>query len=128
MPLSGLRGIIAERMAASAHTAARVTLVSEVDATAFVEVRTRLKEMEGNGLVEKVNGSSGKHAQYVTTPVADELEPIIRNLAEWAHRNIDCNVSLQALDARLLMWKIRGKIDLLHVITLKTFCRESHSI
>ena len=44
MPLSGLRGIIAERMAFSAHTAARVTLVTEVDATAFVEARTRLKE------------------------------------------------------------------------------------
>jgi pyruvate dehydrogenase E2 component (dihydrolipoamide acetyltransferase) len=43
-PLSGLRGIIAERMAFSAHTAARVTLVTEVDATAFVEARTRLKE------------------------------------------------------------------------------------
>ena len=44
VPLSGLRGIIAERMAFSAHTAARVTLVTEVDATAFVEARTRLKE------------------------------------------------------------------------------------
>jgi pyruvate dehydrogenase E2 component (dihydrolipoamide acetyltransferase) len=44
VPLTGLRGIIAERMAASARTAARVTLVSEVDATAFVEVRTRLKD------------------------------------------------------------------------------------
>jgi pyruvate dehydrogenase E2 component (dihydrolipoamide acetyltransferase) len=42
-PLTGLRGIIAERMAFSAHTAARVTLVTEVDATAFVEARTRLK-------------------------------------------------------------------------------------
>ncbi len=75
----------------------------------------RLKEMEANGLVEKVDGSSGKHAEYVTTPVADELEPIIRSLAEWAHRNVDCNVSLQDLDARLLMWSIRGKIDLLHM-------------
>ena len=44
VPLSGLRGIIAERMAASAHSAARVTLVTEVDATSFVEARTRLKE------------------------------------------------------------------------------------
>lgn len=44
VPLTGLRGIIAERMAASAHTAARVTLVSEVDGTALVEVRTQLKE------------------------------------------------------------------------------------
>lgn len=75
----------------------------------------RLKEMEANGLVTKVSGSAGVHTEYLTTPVADELEPIIRNLAEWAHRNVDCNVSLQALDARLLMWKIRGKIDLLHM-------------
>ncbi len=43
-PLKGLRGIIADRMATSAQTTARVTLFSEVDATAFVEVRTRLKE------------------------------------------------------------------------------------
>jgi pyruvate dehydrogenase E2 component (dihydrolipoamide acetyltransferase) len=42
-PLKGLRGIIAERMAASAQTTARVTLFTEVDATAFVEARTRLK-------------------------------------------------------------------------------------
>ena len=42
-PLSGLRGIIADRMATSAHTTAAVTLVTEVDATAFVEVRTQLK-------------------------------------------------------------------------------------
>jgi pyruvate dehydrogenase E2 component (dihydrolipoamide acetyltransferase) len=42
-PLTGLRGIIAERMARSAHTTARVTLITEVDATAFVDVRTQLK-------------------------------------------------------------------------------------
>jgi pyruvate dehydrogenase E2 component (dihydrolipoamide acetyltransferase) len=42
-PLTGLRRIIAERMAASAHTTARVTLVTETDATAFVEVREQLK-------------------------------------------------------------------------------------
>jgi pyruvate dehydrogenase E2 component (dihydrolipoamide acetyltransferase) len=38
-----LRGIIADRMGTSAHTTARVTLMTEVDATAFVDVRTRLK-------------------------------------------------------------------------------------
>ncbi len=44
VPLTGVRGIIAERMAASAHTTARVTLVSEVDATELVAIRERLKE------------------------------------------------------------------------------------
>jgi pyruvate dehydrogenase E2 component (dihydrolipoamide acetyltransferase) len=42
-PLSGLRRIIADRMATSHTTTARVTLVTEADATNFVEVRHQLK-------------------------------------------------------------------------------------
>jgi pyruvate dehydrogenase E2 component (dihydrolipoamide acetyltransferase) len=42
--LKGVRAIIAERMGASVHTTARVTLIMEVDATEFVNARTRLKE------------------------------------------------------------------------------------
>jgi pyruvate dehydrogenase E2 component (dihydrolipoamide acetyltransferase) len=44
VPLSGVRARIAERMATSAHTTARVTLTTEVDATRLVEARTQLKE------------------------------------------------------------------------------------
>ncbi len=43
VPMSGMRRIIAERMAASHATTARVTLVTEADATAFVQVREQLK-------------------------------------------------------------------------------------
>jgi pyruvate dehydrogenase E2 component (dihydrolipoamide acetyltransferase) len=43
VPITGLRRIIAERMTASVHTTARVTLVTEADATAFVEAREQLK-------------------------------------------------------------------------------------
>jgi pyruvate dehydrogenase E2 component (dihydrolipoamide acetyltransferase) len=43
IPLKGVRGIIADRMGTSVHTTARVTLVSEVDATEFVAMRERLK-------------------------------------------------------------------------------------
>lgn len=43
VPLKGVRGIIAERMATSVHTTARVTLVMEMDATEFVAMRERLK-------------------------------------------------------------------------------------
>ena len=75
----------------------------------------RLKEMEGNGLITKQSGGAGGHAEYLTTPLVDEIQPLIYALGEWAHRNIDCEVSLQDLDARLLMWKIRGKIDLLQM-------------
>lgn len=43
VPLSGVRKVIFERMGTSVHTTARVTLVSEVDATEFVAARERLK-------------------------------------------------------------------------------------
>jgi pyruvate dehydrogenase E2 component (dihydrolipoamide acetyltransferase) len=43
VPLAGPRRVIAERMATSAQTTARVTLVTEVDATTLVEVREKLK-------------------------------------------------------------------------------------
>lgn len=43
LPLKGVRAIIADRMGTSVHTTARVTLMSEVDATEFVAMRQRLK-------------------------------------------------------------------------------------
>lgn len=70
----------------------------------------RLKEMEANGLIERTRGA-GNRSEYVTTALANELEPIVVRLGEWAHRNIDTNVSLQSLDARMLMWNIRRKIN-----------------
>ncbi len=44
VPMAGIRARIAERMAASAHTTASVTLTTEVDATNLVAIRTQLKE------------------------------------------------------------------------------------
>ena len=42
-PLTGVRGVIAERMSVSVHTTARVTLTSEVDASALAELRERFR-------------------------------------------------------------------------------------
>jgi len=42
-PLSHIRRITAQRMAGSAHTTAPVTLTTDADATALVEVRNRIK-------------------------------------------------------------------------------------
>jgi len=42
-PLKGIRGVIAERMCASARTTARVTLMMDIDATEFVSLREKLK-------------------------------------------------------------------------------------
>ena len=44
VPLTQIRRLIAERMAASAHTTAAVTLTTEADATELVRLRNQLKE------------------------------------------------------------------------------------
>ncbi len=75
----------------------------------------RLKDMEAKGLIEKTSGDGGRHSAYFTTPLADELEPLVRKLGEWAHRNVRSEVSLKHLDARLLMWSIRRKINRLEL-------------
>ncbi|MEW5959019.1 MAG: dihydrolipoamide acetyltransferase family protein [Chloroflexota bacterium] len=43
VPLTGIRGVIARRMAQSVQTTARVTLSTEVDATGWVALREQLK-------------------------------------------------------------------------------------
>ncbi len=69
----------------------------------------RLKEMEANGLVARKPGDDG-HPGYHVTDMAQKLQPIVHALGAWAHQNIDCEVSLQTLDSRLLMWNMRRKI------------------
>lgn len=71
----------------------------------------RLKDMERKGLVERRDNAAFGHAEYLTTPLSEELEPIVRKLGEWAHRNVDSEVSLQNLNAQMLMWNIRRKIN-----------------
>lgn len=70
----------------------------------------RLKAMQLHGLVKRVEIGTGEPG-YTTPPMADELMPVVQALGKWAHRNIDSEVSLEKLDARLLMWNMRRKID-----------------
>ena len=71
----------------------------------------RLRQMEENGLVIRSENRANGEINYRTTAIADELAPIVHALGEWAHRNIDADVTLENLDARLLMWNMRQKID-----------------
>lgn len=71
----------------------------------------RLREMEERGLVMRTDAGTGGARRYLTTPMADELEPMVQALGAWAHRNLDPEPGLAYLDARVLMWNIRRKID-----------------
>ena len=69
IPLKGVRAIIADRMATSVHTTARVTLMTEVDATELVDLRTRLKER-----VEKAWGFAPGYNDLLAKIVARALK------------------------------------------------------
>jgi pyruvate dehydrogenase E2 component (dihydrolipoamide acetyltransferase) len=79
VPFAGVRALIADRMAASVHTAARVTLNMDVDATEFVGMRERLKarvEAEWgfapgfNDLLVKVVGQALREYPYMNARLA----------------------------------------------------------
>lgn len=80
----------------------------------------RLKEMEHRGLLRRTKNSTKRSFDYHVTPIGQELEPIVHALGQWAHRNIDADVTLEKLDARLLMWNIRRKVDVSVLPTKKT--------
>jgi DNA-binding HxlR family transcriptional regulator len=80
----------------------------------------RLREMEGNGLVIRRQDARSGHIGYETTEMAQKLEPVVHALGAWAHENIDCEVSLQTLDSRLLMWNVRRKIRAARFPKLRT--------
>ena len=71
----------------------------------------RLREMEDNGLVTRSEDRATGEIRYETTPIADELEEIVYALGKWAHRNVDKEVTLEHLDAGLLMWNMRRKVN-----------------
>jgi DNA-binding HxlR family transcriptional regulator len=71
----------------------------------------RLREMEQRGLVQRLHNLDTGEIHYRTTEMADELQPIVHALGKWAHRYIDADVTLENLDARLLMWNMRRKVD-----------------
>ncbi len=71
----------------------------------------RLKEMEKQGLIERLEDKSKGTVDYVRTPKAIELEPALTMLGEWAYRNIEAHVALDNLEPDYLMWNLRRKID-----------------
>lgn len=71
----------------------------------------RVKDMEIRGLVSRTQNTKTGHVDYALTAIAKELMPIVKALGQWAHRNVDTEISLEKLDARLLMWNMWRKID-----------------
>jgi DNA-binding HxlR family transcriptional regulator len=72
----------------------------------------RLKEMEGLGLIERVEDRATGGVSYFRTEKAINLEPAMNALAEWAQCNIEAEVALGGADVSTIMWAVRRMIVL----------------
>lgn len=68
----------------------------------------RLRDLEAAGVIRRVEGTV---PEYRLTDAGEELRPIISSLGHWAMRWVDQDCTLANLDAQLLMWNMRRKID-----------------
>ena len=68
----------------------------------------RLKELEETGVVERrpVPGEPTIQ-EYALTDAGRELQPLVESFGKWGQRWIPSKLSLEQLDAQLLMWDMR---------------------
>lgn len=67
----------------------------------------RLKEMEANGLVDRVENTASGTVDYFRTGKAIALEPALNAMAMWAQEFIEAEAALADLDVSALMWQMR---------------------
>ena len=72
----------------------------------------RLKELEAAGIVQRVASEKEPGVfEYRLTAAGRELEPLVEAFGIWGQRWVESAVSLQNLDAQLLMWDMRRWFD-----------------
>jgi DNA-binding HxlR family transcriptional regulator len=73
----------------------------------------RLKELEAAGIVaRRPSRADPTVMEYELTDAGRELGPLVEAFGMWGQRWIESDVSLQQLDAQLLMWDMRRQLDL----------------
>lgn len=73
----------------------------------------RLKELEAAKIVTReMSARPPRQPEYRLTAAGRDLAPIIEGFGHWGQRWVRADLSLQYLDAQLLMWDMRRNIDL----------------
>lgn len=71
----------------------------------------RLKDLESAGVIARTEVQPGVH-EYTLTAAGRELEPLILAFGTWGQRWIESRLSLENLDASLLMWDMRRNLNI----------------
>lgn len=73
---------------------------------------SRLRELEAAGIVARTPISSKTGTcEYLLTAAGRELRPIVEAVGVWGQRWVAAETTLRHLDADLLMWDVRRRID-----------------
>ena len=72
----------------------------------------RLRDLEDAGVVRRVAGRDSGVLEYHLTPAGREVETMVEAMGRWGQRWVTTELSLQHLDASLLMWDMRRNLDL----------------
>jgi DNA-binding HxlR family transcriptional regulator len=72
----------------------------------------RLKELEKAGVVSRVKGDEAGLYEYHLTRAGKELQPLVEAFGSWGQRWIESKISLENVDAQLLMWDMRRSLDI----------------
>src|ERR1700741_84850 len=72
----------------------------------------RLKELEEGGVVARAPSSESGVSEYHRTEAGAELRPLVEAFGIWGQRRIESELSLQHLDADLLMWDMRRSLNI----------------
>ena len=70
----------------------------------------RLKDLEAQGLIERIDDKATGKVDYVRTQRAVDLEPALDALGKWAQCNIEAKTALEDTDVSTLMWDMRRMI------------------
>ena len=83
----------------------------------------RLKDLERCGVIDRVPVEGTRAHEYRLTAAGEELRPIIAALAVWGLKWVEDRLGKEDLDAGVLMWEIRGRIDMAALPAARTVLR-----
>jgi DNA-binding HxlR family transcriptional regulator len=71
----------------------------------------RLRDLEHAGIVRREQNSAGGPEYRLTEASGEDLRGVVESIGDWGQRWIDAEISLRNLDASLLLWDMRRRID-----------------
>jgi DNA-binding HxlR family transcriptional regulator len=72
----------------------------------------RLRELEDHGVIERSPRAGGHGHEYRLTPAGDGLRAVVEALGQWGVINTRDLIKDSDLDPALLLWGLRGRVDL----------------